>query len=80
MAQRVLIGGMLAFTSTMFQSSQPSSLLGGSGFIGQNITKHFASKGWSVSHISRTPGPNHVLWKDIEAHGILLHYTFIVVL
>jgi len=43
---------------------------GGSGFVGQTLTKHFTQKGYSVTHISRTSGQNRVLWKDIEQHGI----------
>jgi len=43
---------------------------GGSGFIGQHITKHLTQKGYTVTHISRTAGPNHIQWREVEQHGI----------
>lgn len=51
---------------------------GGSGFIGQTLKEHLSRKGHNITIISRTAGPNRVLWNEIERHGTfnLIFYFF----
>lgn len=45
-------------------------MLGGSGFIGSALSKQLASKGYAVTQISRSKGPNSITWQDVETKGI----------
>lgn len=43
---------------------------GGSGFIGQAITKVLIARGDQVTLISRTPGPNRITWDEVSQSGL----------
>jgi len=51
---------------------------GGTGFIGQALTGTLKSKGYSVTVISRKPGPSHTTWGEIEKKGIPADCTAVV--
>ena len=43
-------------------------IAGGSGLIGQEVTKLAKQEGWIVSILSRSPGNGHVVWDPVKRH------------
>lgn len=43
---------------------------GGTGFVGQTLKEHLIRNGHKVTLISRTPGPDRVVWSELERNGI----------
>ncbi|XP_049861046.1 epimerase family protein SDR39U1 isoform X2 [Schistocerca gregaria] len=51
---------------------------GGSGFVGSALTSLLRAKGYSVTIISRMPGPQRMSWGDLEKSGLPDNTTAVV--